>query len=275
MQMSSRNYNRTPDRNEGATTTLVERLGGFFVNTSFYYQFCPVRGCKEVTLLLASYEGDAPQTDRKMVAEMGSRLNVTVMVIEDSEADVVRLEVIRPDGSSQSGTKSWDELLECMHTYQVAHGKASTKKGCLDYDPSPLPKGKWKSDSYAVRLSNEVRAVPGVRHIDTDAVLCCDDCLSPLLVIEASSDGMPGSYRSTVSKSAWMTRKLAARLGAQPMLMQHHLHDDQHEREVFVTVWSSPREMTGSRAEYTWDVLVDDLKRRREAHRSLCSASQS
>lgn len=269
MEQTSRNTARTDSRNDGALKSLTEKVP--FEAHGFFYQYCNNNKCRQITTLVKPLPRLASQHEVDVFTKVVEQANVPGAILQYPDPEVVQAIKITPDGKQERKTTTWDKYTHYLHTLQVAHEKQSGLPECARYKHDRLPKGTWTSQEEDTKFSNEARGVPGVRHIDTDGAYHCPQCLKLLLLVEATSDGCPGTPMAGKFKATTMTRKVAAAMGAVPLLIQHHYNDEEHVSPVYLTSW-----VTGSQKRFdrTWDTLVQDFERYYERHQYTCTAQR-
>lgn len=213
----------------------------------------------------------ATQHEVDVFIKLVTQTSIPGSILQYPEEEVIQAIKVNSDGTLVHKEVNWNQYTYYLHTLQVTHEQASGLPECSAYKHEHLPKGRWQSEAEDTKFSNEARSVPGVRHIDTDGAYHCPDCLELLLLVEASSDGCPGTPMAGKFKATTMTRKVASTVGAVPLLVQHHYADDDHEHPVYLTSWA-----TGSQKRFdrTWETLVDDFERFYERHKQSCSANR-
>lgn len=269
MESSARNSNRTNTRNEGALNTLATKLPT--PRSWLFYQYCNNSKCREVTMLILPLPCEASEMERKAFELVVQQTDIPGLILEYPNEDTIRATCLSKNAQPVIKENiEWETVLKWMHNKQVQHEGSSGMEECAAYEHKPLPKGKWKSETESTRFSNEARAVPGVRHIDVDGLFHCPDCMVPLFIIEATSDGCPGTPMQHKHKATSMTRKLGAALHATPLMIQHHYEDIEHEKPVYLTSWVSGK---AKRYNRTWDMLVTDFENALNRHKEKdCSA---
>lgn len=270
MDASARNTNRTKDRNESAFLSLVDKLT-FLENFGLYYQYCNNSKCREVTLFVMPSPNALSRKQIKAFRKMLEKANVPGVVLEYPEGDRVKVTCLGLGVEKILENQTWKQVLRLMFNQQLKHERASTKK-CDQYNHDYMDKGDWSNDNADTRFSNEIRAIPGVRHIDTDGLLCCPECLTTLFVIEASSDGCPGTPMAHKFKATTMTRNIARLFDATPLLLQHFYDDGDHANPVYLTSWKTGQ---SKRYKKTWTALSTDFKNAYDRHKAGdCSATK-
>lgn len=270
MEQTSRNTARTANRNEGALKSLNERVP--FEAHGFFYQYCNNNKCRQITTLVKPLPREATTRELDAFTKVVAQAKIPGAILQYPEQDHIEAIKIAPDGTVQTKGASWEQYIYYLHQLQVEHETQSGLAECARYEHKPLNKGRWSSPDEDTKFSNEVRSVPGVRHIDTDGAYHCPDCLALLLLVEASSDGCPGTPMAGKFKATTMTRKVASATDAVPLLIQHHYADDNHEHPVYLTSWASGSQ---KRFDRTWDTLVQDFERYYERHKPDCPAQNA
>lgn len=270
MESSSRNSNRTTNRNDGALISLSEKLES--PRFGFFYQYCNNNRCREVTLFILPLPRTIEPLEKLAFQTTVEQTGVPGLILEFPDEEVVRATCLTGNKEVVYDSMEWGTILRWLHNKQVDHERKSKDAECANYTHQPLNKGTWQSTTESTKFSNEARAVPGVRHIDVDGIFHCPDCMNPLFAVEATSDGCPGTPMEHKRKATSMTRKVAGLLNATPLLIQHHYEDVDHEKPVYLTSWSSGQMRRYNR---TWDTLVADFHTALERHRrEACSAHE-
>lgn len=269
MESSVRNSNRTDDRNDTAMIALSEKLPT--PRHGFFYQYCNNSRCRQVTLLILPLPRQATEEEVDAFRSASRTSDIPAMLLEFPDEESIRATLIKGDHEVVRENLEWGTVLKWMHNKQVEHERSSSYSECSNYTHKPLAKGTWSSKNESTRFSNEVRSIPGVRHIDVDGIFHCPDCMVPLFAVEATSDGCPGTPMAHKHKATSMTRKIASLLHATPLLVQHHYDDSEHENPVYLTSWTSGR---SRRFKRTWDVLVQDFEVALERHYTKECASR-
>lgn len=249
---ATENRNRTASRNDGAFNALTKKtqLG----QIEIFYQFCNNPRCREVTMLLLPLNRTSTDIERKVFSELASSANLPALILEYPDQKSEDLTVFGFVGGKLIEMKmNWTKVRQLMLGRQIAHEEKSASPECANYTKSWLQKGNWSSAKENYRFSNEARAVPGVRHCDTDGIMYCQDCHVPVFVVEATSDGCPGTRFEDKHKATNMTKKVARILDAVPVLLQHHLHDNQHRHPVYLTTWDQNPQRQNK---FTWDTAA-------------------
>lgn len=94
--------------------------------------------------------------------------------------------------------------------------------------------GTWRNVEHSgerndLSLSNALRKVKGVRHLDLDGYQYDPKSQTFEILFEATS--------SMGDKDTTMTRALAKQAGAFVFLIQHHWHDEDNELPIYLTLW--------------------------------------
>lgn len=266
MEASKRNSNRTKDRNELAFKELTNKLNSI-KNFGFFYQYCNNPKCKEVTLFILASHKKISASESKAFSKALEEANVPGLILEYSKYGSVKATCLGLGVNKVLENRTWDQVLSLMHSQQLKHEKSKNNimsAKCSDYNHNFMAKGTWNNNEVDTRFSNEIRSIPGVRHIDTDGLIYCPKCFKTLYVVEASSDGCPGTPMSNKFKATTMTRKIAELLKATPLLVQHHYNDVEHKNPVYLTSWSTGK---AKRFKRTWDSLVKDFDNSFAAHK--------
>lgn len=244
---STRNSARTNSRNSEALDNLLDAQGGI-KSVSFHYQYCRNYHCSAITAVMVpttpDCHDDAPLKQAQYVAEA---LNVPLLVVvhepkDERNVNPVTLEVTYP-GEHQPEVRpgqSWRDMSEFLRGLQKSHEARSDNPQCgpVRYEDTWLSRGRARGmGSLDLSMSNAIREVPGVGHLDVDAAICCEECHTIEALVEASSDGMEGTRWSDRNKATRMTRRLSHVIGCYTLLIQHYPNDNNHENPVTVTGW--------------------------------------
>lgn len=261
MDQTQRNTNRTNDRNEVAFEKFASDLPGIG-KMGFFYQYCNSKTCREFELFILANQRGTSEAELAVFNRIITVTKTDGLVLNYPEIEPVQAQYLRDGSEPFTKTQSWDEIVENMSTKHTIHEQGDSS--CAKYRHEFLPKGTWSSREHDTEFSNQARRVPGVRHIDTDGILYCEDCYTPLFAIEATSDGCPGTPLEHKRKATSMTQRIAKTIDAAPALIQHHYHDEDHEHPVYLTTWKD-----GSRRmfERTWETLSADFTRRLDQHK--------
>lgn len=268
MDQTQRNTNRTNDRNEVAFEKFASDLPGIG-KMGFFYQYCNNKTCREFELFILAHQNGASEEELAVFNQIIATTKTDGLVLEYPDIEPVSAQYLRDGSEPFTKKQTWDEIVNNMSTKHVFHEEGNS--ACAQYKHELLKKGTWSSSEHDTEFSNQARRVPGVRHIDTDGILYCEDCHVPLFAIEATSDGCPGTALEHKRKATSMTQRVAKTINAAPALIQHHYHDEDHEHPVYLTTWKDGKKRMFER---TWATLANDFTRRLEQHKSEgCHAS--
>jgi hypothetical protein len=189
------------------------------IHTSFYYQYCAFRTCRSFEAVISDRR--TPNFTfglQKMLADAG----LAVMTIGHTEEDVrqehpVNIKTYGSDGTPVADTMSWDDFANLLLYIHKLHASASRHKGCRNFDAQHLGYARDSANDEDLSISNVLRDVPGVRHLDTDGLFLCPLCGKPTLLIEATSDG----FENSNYKATYMSERLANLLNMNFALVQH------------------------------------------------------
>lgn len=270
---SSRNFQRNNTRNSGATDTLATKLESD--TYSVMYQFCKNYSCRQVEALLVD-STDLNPTLSENIKEISKRLNAPVYVISHKTKDEnlklpVRLflkEVGSDDLVHQAEVTRWGSVAKILRDLHRHHGELTRKHGCgsSSYEDKWLEAGRGRGVGKTdFSMSNMLRVIPGVRHLDFDMVIACPDCHVPEVFVEASSDGMKDTALESKQKGSSMTRKLAGQSGAFALVLHHHVGDSKHEKPIYA-YFISPEGEQGKIALETWDSVTRALQNIHHMH---------
>lgn len=255
MEQSKRNTNRTQDRNAETFDNFAESLEGLG-KTGFFYQYCNSKSCREFELLIFSQPHEADEIEKQVFDGIVDRSGVPAMTVTYPEMTTGDVELKYGKNNKVLNGEPWDNIVQLMWSQHLNHEKDNDK--CAQYKHELLNKGTWENSDQDTEFSNQARRVPGVRHIDTDGILYCEECLLPLFVIEATSDGCPGTNLAHKRKATSMTRRIAQQIDATPALIQHHYQDIELVNPAFLTTWKHRNER---RFERSWSTLKEDFYR--------------
>lgn len=247
------NRNRTQSHNDEAIIGLSKLVD--MGRTEFYYQFCNNPRCREITLMVLPLNRKATKYDTEVFTKLVREAEVPGIVLEYPEQDSphVRMHAVTATQVLTEDT-TWDKVLSVMHSRQKAHEDVSSDNECSAYEPTAQPRGTWRAPGQNYRFSNEARRVPGVRHLDTDGIFYCFDCLTPVFVAEATSDGCPNTRLADKHKNTKMTRKVAALFNAEALLIQHEVGAKALQSTAYLTTYEYERM---NQEAHSWDTLAD------------------
>ena len=266
MEASTRNSNRTNSRNDGAYNAFISKVEGAR-NYGFFYQYCNNKACREMTLLIMASPKQTNKQNLKAFQRTLDKTGLPGIVLEFPEGDRVNIRCLGLGVDKVMENQTWQQVIRFLHSQQLKHERRSQMPECANYTHEYLPKGTWQQKNIEARFSNEIRAVPGVRHIDLDGVMYCPDCFESLYLVEATSDGCPGTKTANKFKATTMTRKIAGLLGATPLMIQHFYEDDNLENPAYLTTW---KDGTAKRVKRSWKQLQGDFERSIERHKNDC-----
>lgn len=257
---SGRNTPRTGSRNSAPLDLLMQKAG--LRHVSVLYQYCKNYRCRQIEALVIPTTQDEFTLSDPILC-LGDLLGVPVVLVLHEPKDEFLTQPVTVTVFFKGERKSvrpdvkWGEVAKYMRSLHKHHESVSTDANCgiQRYDDVWLQAGRRRGTDTDLSLSNMLRAVPGVGHIDIDALTVCPTCSSPTCVIEASSDGMKGTQLQDKSKATSMSRKIARTLDVPTLLLQHHVKDDSHEHPVSVTAWDSRgrHEADLSAEQVSWD----------------------
>lgn len=271
---SSRNVNRNNSRNSAALDALTDGLL-YQSATSFFYQYCHNGACAFVSAIMVPHVRGSEEPGLDTAVKIGALLKVPVIEVihepmDDSMKHPISATLWDTAGNQTDyASYSWRELAYLMQSFQLAHQDNSALWKCANgYD------SKWGRTGRAVSnadndfsFSNMIRSIPGVRHLDIDAVVLCKECSEVEVMIEASSDGAKNTPFADIVKATRMTRRLATRAEAYTLLVQHHVNDAQHQHPVQVTGWENVNgELYRPVTTMSWADLADEIGRIHERH---------
>lgn len=250
---ATENRNRTNSHNDQALLGLSKMVD--MGRIEFYYQFCNNSQCREITLLVLPLNRAVTSYDVEVFAKIVRFAGIPGIILEypNQRAQNLRMHAVTGTQVITQDT-TWAQVTALMANRQKTHEKSSGKRECSNYDPTPQPRGTWSAPNENYRFSNEARTVPGVRHLDTDGVFYCFGCLVPLYVVEATSDGCPNTRLANRHKNTKMTRKVAAILKAEPILVQHEVGDKGLREDAYLTTYSYEEY---SQKRMSWDALAE------------------
>lgn len=266
---SSRNSARTNSRNSGALDALLASREAV-KSVSFHYQYCGNYGCVAVTGIMLGITSAEKDSNSLIGAQVVAKaLNVPLMVVIHEPKDErglypVVIELTEPgdvEPTIHEG-QTWRKMSEVLRWWQKNHEKTSGDEKCAP----PRYEDVWLQRSTRVgagtldlSFSNAIREVPGVRHLDVDAAICCSTCNEIEALVEASSDGMSGTQWADRNKATRMTRILAKRIGCYTLLIQHYPNDDNHQYPVTVTGWFADGHVFCEARTISWEELSLNL----------------
>lgn len=250
---ATENINRTATHNDVALTHLSKNVD--LGRMEVYYQFCNNKRCREITMLILPVNRTLSNCEKEVFANLSRSAQIPGIILEypDQDAQDVLMTAVLKDKMVEQVT-TWANVLKTMATRQQKHEKASTSRECSNYEHTPQPRGTWNTKGENYRFSNEARRIPGVRHLDTDGVFYCLDCMDPVFIVEATSDGCPNTRLADRRKNTKMTRKVARILKAEALLVQHEVGNRALNTSAYLTTYEYERM---DQVAYTWDGLAD------------------
>lgn len=272
---SERNFSRTNSRNTGPLDRLMQGL--VTENVQAMYQFCKNYRCRAVEALIleGKPEGYLPSRGEHSLA---AKLGVPIVIIRHTPMDEGLLKPVwtevwfKGELKRPSTEVTWGKTAQYLLTLHSHHERRSSDVMCgtKRYEKSWLEKGRGRGKGVDLSVSNLLRVVPGVGHIDIDGSLFCQECDSFIMFIEASSDGLRGTSLEHKGKATSMTRKLATQCSAKTLLLQHHVNDNSHAKEVSLTTWGQDN-MTGiySKDNLSWGDARSALEKVYDNHQCI------
>lgn len=275
---TSRNIQRNRTQNDVPLHRLIESADAKSVSP--LYQYC--RACRRIEAFIIPARRGVDTTPPPAVLAMAQKIGVRVVVIEHSVKDEalqrpIALHVYAPDKQESPQVvprSTWKVAATFLRSLQTEHEKSS-ERCSSGYDASAfLAAGQGRGIGETdFSVSNFLRTIPGVRHIDMDASLYCNACNEVYLVIEASSDGMRGTKHASKNKGSSMSRRWGKMLSAHTMLLQHHVGDNEHEKPVQVTMWdTASKDRKPAASVNTWEGVKAEIIQLKTAHASNCPA---
>ena len=276
-------------RNEAALEALLAllegvRVSGAFIQTcghrnSHYspgreevlYGACPLEhpDCHRVTAMVMAHSGEFPRDDANAMLKLARALRVPAYVVTHTERDETLeqpIKIARAFGDIVRSEGSWFDLTDMLRADQFAHESTSEHDECTSESQKWLHSGDGVGTTVDLSLSNVLRRIPGVRHADIDAILTCEDCDQPVILIESSSDGI--TPRESAIKSAMTTRGVGRRARVVTYLIQHQVGDVELAEPIALTKWF----VTGSVADRydhlmtDWDTALASMETALEDH---------
>ena len=253
---ATENRNRTATHNDVALTHLAKNVD--LGRMEVYYQFCNNTRCREITMLVLPANRILSNCEKEVFANLSRAAQIPGIILEypKQDGEAVRMTAVLKDKMVEQVT-TWDKVLKIMATRQETHEAHSTDRECSNYSHTPQPVGKWNTKGENYRFSNEARRIPGVRHLDTDGVFYCLDCMDPVFIVEATSDGCPNTRLAHKHKNTKMTRKVAAILKAEALLIQHEVGNRALNQTAYLTTYEYENM---NQVAYTWDGLADFME---------------
>lgn len=253
---ATENRNRTATHNDVALTHLAKNVD--LGRMEVYYQFCNNTRCREISMLVLPVNRVLSKCEKEVFANLSRSAKIPGIILEypNQDSDAVRMTAVLKDKMFEQVT-TWDNVLKVMATRQQAHEAHSGDAECANYAHTPQPRGAWKTKGENYRFSNEARSIPGVRHLDTDGVFYCMDCMDPVFIVEATSDGCPNTRLAHKHKNTKMTRKVAGILNAEALLVQHEVGNRALSTSAYLTTYQHENM---KQVAYTWSDLAEFME---------------
>lgn len=273
---SARNYERTNSRNSAPIDNLMSHVNT--ENVQVMYQFCKNYQCRHVEALILD-GANIQSVPSQGILALAQRLNAPLVVIYHEHKDEglkqsVRMEKWYNRERRANATTTWQEVAKYLYSLHQWHESRplAMPKCQRGYDPVWLQAGTSRGNgNLDLSVSNVLRVIPGVRHIDIDASMMCTSCDQFLLIIEGSSDGLRGTSLENKEKATSMSRKIAHALNAQTLLVQHHVNDDSHSKDIALTLWKDQNDRhPHSRHGLAWEDAYTALSKIESQH--ICQA---
>lgn len=225
---------------------------------------CPLGlpDCRAATALFMANQGELDRDAANAMSRLARKLRVPAFVVDHQRLDqdlVHPVQIARARHGVTRSEGSWRDFTTALRNEQFQHEAKSEHPDCVSTDIEWLKVGVGKGITADLSLSNAIREIPGVRHTDIDAILTCEDCGEPIVLIESSSDGI--TPREDAVKAATVTREVGRRAKIIVFLIQHQVGDDALAHEIALTKWA----ITGNVSETydheltTWDVALRAL----------------
>lgn len=169
----SSNVERTGKRDAPLLNEFLSRLRDGVSHTGVMYQFCP--DCRNVELIIGTPNKTMDNFDPALFPAQ------TVRVVDNDQNS---LTVIAERDEVTMSRKQFVETLSYIHNKHIDDTNCSARRS------EGVWADKWNRvhDDKDMILSQTIRAVPNVRHLDTDALLYDGVTNEPLLIIEESTD---------------------------------------------------------------------------------------
>lgn len=261
---ATENRNRTNSHNDQALQGLSKMVD--MGRIEFYYQFCNNSRCREITLLVLPLNRAVTSYDVQVFSQIVRQAGIPGIVLEypDQDSPKVRMHAVTAKNIVVKDM-TWNEVIVLMAQRQKAHEKVSGQSECSNYSQALQPRGTWRAKGENYRFSNEARQVPGVRHLDTDGVFYCFDCLAPVFVVEATSDGCPNTHLAGRHKNTKMTQRVARILNAEALLIQHEVGARGLKQDAYLTTYDYE---CYKQVQRSWDELAQFMD-----HSGSCSCA--
>lgn len=120
------------------------------------------------------------------------------------------------------------------------------------------PSNRERSGERDLCVSQALRRIPDVRHIDVDFVQYDPKTRAPEVVVEASSDPR---------KSSDLARRWARRMEAYTVLIIHRYNDNAHKHPVTVSCWAPDGLKIVDKQEITWVDFLTFMRTLHDMHR--------
>jgi hypothetical protein len=273
---SARNSSRANTRNSAPLEKLLEDSDS--PNFSVFYQYCRNYQCRNIEAIIATrtQHNEVHNEEFQAMIRLSEDLQCELIIIEHDykdelhQADVILHSWTHDNHHYSVQNLSWGKAMQYLQSLHVAHESNSTQPKCGPghYDNTWLKRDTRRgAGTLDLSLSNALRCIPGVRHLDIDAAIFCPECRMTEIIIEASSDGMKGTSLQDKDKSTSLSRHIAQRTQSHVLLLQHHVNDDTHQYPIMLTGW-----MPGSydkpfnSIETDWQKAFATVKSIRERH---------
>lgn len=240
--------------------------------------------CRETTAIFFAQPSDIDldETKLKDMRVIANRLKLPLFVITHHPYDYefefpVRIDRYVKGRRVQHAGNDWDAVCDTLRAEQFHHeaSEATTpRRGGTGHPECGSRKVGWLDVTYPrtrhvgadLTVSRIIREIPGVRHIDIDAAVICEDCNQPFCMIEGTSDGL--GAREAKQKASFMTRKIASAFSAKTLLIHHLPGDSDLESEIRVKTFRKGKfdpevDETGD-----WDVAAAQFDRIKDYHQT-------
>lgn len=287
-------------RNEEAMDSFIDWVGArshsFFIQTCGHTarrehrgehvsDVCPegvTYDCRDITAIFIAQPSDVA-VDERTVPEMRTIANavgVPLFVVThhpfDYEYDFpVRIDRYVKGRRVEHVGANWHEVTDALRREQFHHEdsmSASGRTGGRNHPDCNSRRVQWLETvtggtpgKVDLTLSRVIREIPGVRHIDIDAAVICEDCGKPYCMVEGTSDGL--GAREAVKKAGFMTRGIAAKLRAKTMMIHHQIGDVDLESEIRVKLFRGTNPEPERNKVGDWDLAASALESAHDYHR--------
>lgn len=267
---SGRNFQRNNSRNSGATDALALKVP--FDTYNVMYQYCKKYGCRKIEALLIATTSRTPVIEEnitKLAEALAVPIYVIVHRVKDESLKLPVTLFMREPGKELVQVPDltrWGSIAKALKEVHKEHEKTS-RRCAGGYEDAWLSAGQGKSNTPKddFSMSNMLRVIPGVRHLDIDMGMSCPRCHVTQVIVEASSDGMKGTKLENKAKATSMSSAISSVIGSDTVLLQHHVGDSKHEEPIEMTLFKGGKKKDQVVAR-TWEEAVSAFESLFESH---------